>query len=57
MAMNKPRLMLLAGAVVLVVAGDATMGLRNAGPGMALDSATLGHGTTTVRDKAGSPTP
>ena len=52
MAMNKPRLMLLAGAVVLVVAGAATMVLRNAGPGMALDSATLGHVTPAVRDTA-----
>ncbi len=57
MAMNKPRLMLLAGAVVLVVAGAATMVLRNAGPGMALDSATLGHVTPAVRDTAVAPTP
>lgn len=54
--MNKPRLMLLAGAVVLVVAGAVMMALRNAGSGMAPGSAGREHDTPAVGDTAVAPT-
>jgi hypothetical protein len=55
--MNKPRLMLLAGAALLVVTGAAMMVLRNAGPGMAPGSASREHDAPAVQGTAVTPTP